>query len=136
MPDRERMSSVDTAWLRMDRTTNRMVIVGILLFDTPVDYERLKATIEARLLRFDRFRRRPVLDGGGAWWVDTPKFDVAKHIRRVHLPGKGGPEGLRRYVAKLIPKPFDPRRPWWEYTLVEGYNGGTAVIMRIHHRCA
>jgi WS/DGAT/MGAT family acyltransferase len=133
MPDRERMSSVDTAWLRMDRATNRMVIVGILLFDSPVDFERLKTTIASRLLRFDRFRRRPVLDAGGAWWEDTPRFDLAKHLRRVRLPGKGGAGALRRYVARLIPRPFDPRRPWWEYTFVEGYNGGTAVIMRIHH---
>jgi WS/DGAT/MGAT family acyltransferase len=136
MPDRERMSSVDTAWLRMDRPTNRMVIVGILLFDSPVDYERLKATIAARLLRFDRFRCRPVVEGGGAWWEDTPRFDLAKHVRRVRLPGRGGPDALRRFVAKLIPKPFDPRRPWWEYILIDGYDGGAALVTRIHHSYA
>jgi WS/DGAT/MGAT family acyltransferase len=133
MPDRERMSSVDTAWLRMDRPTNRMVIVGILLFDSPVDFERLKATIAARLLRFDRFRRRPVLDAGGAWWEDTPRFNLDKHVRRVHLPGRGGPDALRRFVARQIPRPFDPRRPWWEYTLIDGYDGGAALVARIHH---
>jgi WS/DGAT/MGAT family acyltransferase len=133
MPDRERMSSVDTAWLRMDRPTNRMVIVGILLFDSPVDYERLKATIAARLLRFDRFRRRPVVEAGSAWWEDTPRFDLGKHVRRVRLPGRGGPEALRRFVAKLIPKPFDPRRPWWDYNLIDGYDGGAALVTRIHH---
>ena len=136
MPRRERMSSVDTAWLRMDRATNRMAIVGILVLGAPLEYERLKATLEARLLRFDRFRRRPVSDATGAWWEATPRFNLARHLRRARLPGAGGPEALRRYVAKLIPKPFDARRPWWEFTLVEGYGGGAALIARIHHSYA
>jgi WS/DGAT/MGAT family acyltransferase len=117
----------------MDRTTNRMVIVGVLLFDQPIDYARLKATLEARLEHFERFRCRPVEDATGAWWEDTPKFDAAKHLRRTRLPGKAGPDALKHYVAKLIAKPFDPRRPWWEYTLVEGYDGGSALVARIHH---
>ena len=29
---RERMSSVDTAWLRMDRPSNLMMICGVLIF--------------------------------------------------------------------------------------------------------
>jgi diacylglycerol O-acyltransferase len=136
MPDRERMSSVDTAWLRMDRATNRMVIVGILVLDAPLDYERFKATVEARLLRFDRFRRRPVAEATAAWWEATPRFDAARHVLRARLPGKGGPAALRRFVARLIPKPFDARRPWWTFTLVENYDGGAAVIARIHHSYA
>lgn len=32
MPRRERMSAVDTAWLRMDRPTNLMMIVGVMVF--------------------------------------------------------------------------------------------------------
>jgi WS/DGAT/MGAT family acyltransferase len=130
------MSSVDTAWLRMDRPTNRMVIVGVLLFDQPVDYERLKATFAARLARFDRFRCRPVEDATGAWWEDVPRFDIAKHVRRARLPAKGGPEALKRFVAKLVTRPFDPRRPWWDYTLVDGYDGGSAIVARIHHSYA
>ena len=50
----ERMSAVDTAWLRMDRPTNRMVIVGVLLFDQAVDYDRLLATFAARFMRFGK----------------------------------------------------------------------------------
>ena len=32
MKNRERMSSVDTAWLRMDTPTNLMMIVGVMMF--------------------------------------------------------------------------------------------------------
>ena len=36
---RHKMSSVDTAWLRMDRPSNLMMIVGVLMFEGRLDYE-------------------------------------------------------------------------------------------------
>jgi WS/DGAT/MGAT family acyltransferase len=127
------MSSVDTAWLRMDRPTNRMVIVGVLQFDAPIDHDRLLATFAARFMRFERFRCRPVEDLAGAWWEEVPRFRLEHHVRRARLPGKGGSAALKRYVAKLIERPFDVRRPWWDFTLVDGYDGGAAIVARIHH---
>ena len=136
MPRRERMASVDTAWLRMDRATNRMAIVGVLVLDTPLDYERLKGLLAARFLRYDRFRMRPREDLAGAWWEEAPRFDLDRQLKRVRLPGRGGPDALKRFVAKLAPRPFDPRRPWWEFHLVERYGGGSALVVRIHHSYA
>jgi len=136
MPRRERMSSVDTAWLRMDRPTNRMAIVCVLMFDTPLGYDRLKAVLEARWLRYERFRMRPHEDVAGAWWEDTPRFDLARQLKRARLPGRGGPDALKRFVGRLAPRPFDPRRPWWEFHLVENYERGSAVVVRIHHSYA
>ena len=49
---RERMSSVDTAWLRMDRPSNLMMICGVLIFHERIALGRLKATIADRFLRF------------------------------------------------------------------------------------
>ncbi len=57
---REKISAVDTAWLRMDRPGNLMMICGVLFFRERVDFRRLRAVIEERLLQFDRFRQRPV----------------------------------------------------------------------------
>ncbi len=39
---RERMSAVDTAWLRMDSDKNLMMIVGVYEFDGKVDFARLQ----------------------------------------------------------------------------------------------
>lgn len=136
MSNRRRMSSVDTAWLRMERPTNRMVIVGVLLFDQPVDYDRLLATFAARFMHFDRFRCHPVEDTTGAWWEESPRFRLEQHVRRARLPGRGGAAALKRFVAKLVARPFDAHRPWWGFTLVEGYDGGSAVVARIHHSYA
>lgn len=62
------MSSIDTAWLRMDSDSNLMMIVAVLTFDGPMDMERLRATVASRLLVYARFRSRVVKDmTGGAW---------------------------------------------------------------------
>jgi hypothetical protein len=41
MTHRERMTPIDTAWLRMDRPSNLMVIVGVMVLATPVSIDRL-----------------------------------------------------------------------------------------------
>jgi len=130
------MSSVDTAWLRMDRPTNRMVIVGVLVFDTPLDYDRLRATVEARMLRYRRFRMRPAEGPTGTWWEEARRFDLANHVRRAALPADAGPPALKRLAGRLASRPFARGRPWWEFHLVERYGSGSALIARFHHSYA
>jgi diacylglycerol O-acyltransferase len=65
---RESMSSVDVAWLRMDRPSNLMVICGVLVLDERVPIARLRSTVARRFLRFARFRQRPVASAGGYQW--------------------------------------------------------------------
>src|SRR5262249_56654634 len=55
---------------------------------------------------------------------------------RAALPGTGGAAELKRLVGKRVARPFDPRRPWWEFHLVERYDGGSALVARIHHSYA
>ncbi len=133
---RERMSSVDTAWLRMDRATNRMTIIGVLVFDAPLDYDRLRAVVEARMLRYRRFRMFPVEAANGTWWQETRRFDLARHVRRVKLPAPAGLDGLKRLAGGLASRPFARRRPWWEFQLVERYGAGSALVVRLHHSYA
>ena len=40
-PRREKISAVDTAWLRMDRPGNLMMICGVLVFDKRVRLPRV-----------------------------------------------------------------------------------------------
>ena len=87
MLQRERMSPVDTAWLRMDRPTNLMMIVGVMVFKQRMDFKRLRNTIEARLVgRYRRFRQCAVEEVAGAWWQDDPDFDIDAHLIRKQTP--------------------------------------------------
>ena len=93
---RERMSSVDTAWLRMDRPSNLMVICGVLVLRERVALGRLRATIAERFLRFKRFRQRAVQTSTRAYWETDPSFDLAAHVLRAKVPARVGKIG-RQY---------------------------------------
>lgn len=133
MAMRERMSSVDTAWLRMDTPTNLMMIVGVLMFSTPLDFARLKRTLEFRLLHYRRFRQRVVQETSGTCWELDPNFDIDSHVLRVSLPGKAGKSELEAYVAGQISQSMDRGKPLWQFQLVENYRGGSALVARFHH---
>ena len=131
--ERESMSSVDVAWLRMDRPSNLMVICGVLLLRERVSVAALTSTLRSRFLRFARFRQRPVPTISGFEWQTDPRFDLARHVKRVALRPGARDDELQTLVSRLVSTPLDPDRPLWQFHLVAGYRGGTAVILRIHH---
>jgi diacylglycerol O-acyltransferase / wax synthase len=133
LPARVRMSPVDTAWLRMDAPGNLMMIVGVDLFEGPCDVARLKRVLEASLLQYPQFRSRVLMDPSGAWWEPARDFDLDQHLVRIGLPGRGGKAELQKLVATLAAQALDPMRPLWQFHLVENYDGGHALIVRIHH---
>jgi len=132
----ERMSRVDTAWLRMDNEVNLMMIVGVWLLQPGLDYEPLCERVAAKLLRYDRFRQKVVQDAIGAMWVDDAAFDIHHHVVReklVRRKGQGEREALQALCGKLATQAFDAKRPLWQFHLIERYEGGSALILRIHH---
>jgi WS/DGAT/MGAT family acyltransferase len=135
---REAMSRVDTAWLRMERPTNPMMITGVLMLDEPMKLAALKQVIQKRFLAYARFRQKPVDGPTGASWQDDPDFDLDWHVRLSGLPGKGESPAaqkrvLQRFVGQLASSPLDPHKPLWQFHLVERYRGGSAIVARIHH---
>ncbi|MDQ6638686.1 MAG: wax ester/triacylglycerol synthase family O-acyltransferase, partial [Pseudomonadota bacterium] len=128
---RERMSRVDTAWLRMDNDVNLMMIVGVWLLAPAIDYETLCRRVEERLLRYERFRQVVVRDAAGAHWCVDDGFDIHRHVVRARLVRKKGRSeraALQERVGVLASEPLDPQRPLWQFELIEDYEGGSALI--------
>jgi diacylglycerol O-acyltransferase / wax synthase len=135
-PKREKISAVDTAWLRMDRPHNLMMICGVLLFRQQLSLARLRRVIEERFLVFHRFRQRAVQVPGMAFWQSDPHFDLERHVVETALPGRAGRAELQKLVSRLATTPLDPARPMWQFHLVDNYEGGSALVVRIHHSYA
>ena len=137
----ERMTKVDTAWLRMDSDANLMMIVGVWQLAPGVKHAAVCERIENTLLRYDRFRQRVMEDAAGATWVHDRNFDLKNHVVLEKLPkvAKGhDQEALQDRVAALATQRLDPKRPLWQIHLIEDYTGpdgikGSAMIVRIHH---
>ena len=133
MTNRERISGVDTAWLRMDQPTNLMMIVGVMMFREKLDPAAVRRAVESRFLAYRRFRSRAVQEEGAAWWLPQDAVDLEWHVRTVRLRGKGTKAGLERLVSELASTALDPSRPLWQFHLVENFDGGSALVTRIHH---
>jgi len=136
---RERMSTVDTAWLRMDTPANLMMIVAVLMFDKPMDIGRFRATMQNRFLPYRRFRSRVVHEFGASWWQEQ-EVDLEQHIvqRRLKTARPDNKAALEQMVSTLSATPLDPALPLWQMHVVDnciGADGRTrqAVIIRIHH---
>ena len=97
----KKVSAVDTAWLRMDRPTNLMMICGVLMLDRRLSLARLRRIVGERFLVFRRFRQRTVRTAAGAWWRDAADFDLRAHVVAVKLPGDAGDRELQALVSTL-----------------------------------
>lgn len=133
------MSSADAAWLRMDSPTNLMVVNSVLWFDEPVEWDRLRRTLQARIVDvFPRFRQIAVEPGllRAPHWEDYEDFDLDLHVHHIALPAPGDDTALREVMSDLMSQPLDRTKPLWQIYLVDGYRSGAAVISRIHHAVA
>jgi diacylglycerol O-acyltransferase len=133
---RERMSRVDTAWLRMDNDVNLMMIVGVWLLQAKVGHETLCRRVEDKLLKYERFRQRVARDASGAAWVEDEGFDIHRHVVRekvARAAGQSERQALQARVGELATTPLDAARPLWQFHLIESYEGGSAIVLRIHH---
>lgn len=130
---REPMSRVDTAWLRMERPTNLMMITGVIVLAEQLTLEALRALIADRFLAFRRFRQRAIDLPGQSFWEFDRDFDLAWHVRRSALPGAAGKAELQEFVSQLASTPLDHSKPMWQFHLVENYADGPALVTRIHH---
>jgi diacylglycerol O-acyltransferase / wax synthase len=135
-PVHERMSKVDTAWLRMDSPGNLMMITGVWIIKPAVSYADACARIQERMLKYPRFGQKVVQDATGASWVTDTDFDIKRHVLREKLPPSASAhpqQALQQRLAELALKPLDPHHPLWDFRLVEHYQGGSALLVRIHH---
>jgi diacylglycerol O-acyltransferase / wax synthase len=134
------MGAVDSVWLTMDRPDNLMVIDSLLWFDAPVDWERLAAVIQRRLVDrypvFSQLALPPAHPLGPPRWGDDPDFAIDAHVVRAALPQPGDDAQLERYVESQMHVPLDRSRPLWEIHFIDGYRDGAAVMTRFHHALA
>jgi len=129
------LRSVDYAWLRMDEPANLMIINGVLVFEEPLDVERVRRVVGERLASIERFRNRIVRPLRGYWpvWQPSPDFDLDDHLVVERLPAPGDDDALAELVGRHMGQPLDATRSPWVIYLIEGYGGGSALFARLHH---
>jgi len=110
---------------------------NVTILDQPPDIERLRRTMERAVRLIPRLQQR-VVPGFGRLappeWQDDPGFDLEYHIRHIALPDPGDERTLFDLAATLATLPLERTRPLWEFTIIDGLDGGrSALFQKIHH---
>lgn len=114
-----------------------MPIVVVIRFDGTPDFEHLKNRLERLTRAVPMFRQRvvePPLRLAPPKWVVDADFDLSWHVRRIRAPAPATVDTVLELARQIGTSGFDPVRPMWEATLVEGMDGGRSVlILKVHH---
>jgi diacylglycerol O-acyltransferase len=115
----------------------RSTIVAVARFDRVPSWDAVAERIERATRLNPTFRQRLVSSPLGLApprWVDDPDFDLGFHLRRVAAPEPATLDSVLVLARNAGMAAFDPARPLWEFTLVEGLEGGqAALVMKVHH---
>jgi diacylglycerol O-acyltransferase / wax synthase len=113
----------------------RSAIVAIAVLDRRPDLTRLHEKFSDAVVVFPRLAQHIVASRGGLpRWVDMPDWHLDHHITHVQLPEPGSFRQLLDLAGEQVGEAFDPARPLWHFTIVEGLDHGrTAIVMKIHH---
>jgi diacylglycerol O-acyltransferase len=115
----------------------RSTVVVVLVFDRCPDAELLRDKAERASRTVPGFRHRiveaPLRFAPPRWTVD-PDFDLSWHLRTIEVPSPKTLAAVLDLARITGMAGFDRARPLWEWTLVEGLEGGqAAVVLKLHH---
>ena len=115
----------------------RSTFLNITVLDRPPDVGRLARRMAETIESFPRMRQRvrtPSLPWDRPRWIEDASFDLRFHIRHLALPPPGTMRSLLDASALWLEDAFDPVRPLWQLTVVEGLEGGRAALLaKMHH---
>jgi diacylglycerol O-acyltransferase len=136
----EQLNTLDAGFLMAEDSDRNvsLAIGGIAIIDgSAPNYGEFKDILADRIRAIPRYRqvlRTQPFDIGAPKWIDDPRFDLTRHVRRVALPRPGDDAELYRVVADVLERRLDRHRPLWECWVIEGLKGNRwAILMKIHH---
>ncbi len=115
----------------------RSTVVAVAWLDRAPDWDVLVARID-RISRLIPALRQRVVESAyhltAPRWAYDPHFDLNWHLGRITAPVPRTREAVLQVARRSAMDAFDRARPLWEFTLVEGIDGGeAAVIVKFHH---
>lgn len=99
--------------------------------------DRVRETMQRAIEAIPRLSQRVIgapLRIAPPEFADDPTFDFDAHVRVAAVPAPGDDRALLDLCGALAERPLDRARPLWEFTLVDGLQGGRAALLqKVHH---
>jgi diacylglycerol O-acyltransferase len=133
-----RMTDVEALMWNLEKDPHLSAsIANVTVLDNVPDAARLRSRLATAITLVPRLHQRVVPALGRLAppeWRDDPEFDLDYHIRSLALPAPGTMRQLLDLTASIVNRPFDRTRPLWEFTIIEGLEGGrAAMVQKLHH---
>ena len=134
------LSALDALFLQLETPETPMHVGSLMVLDRPPGrkkpYDAIRQHIARRLHLAPVFSRTLAfmpLDLANPAWVDGA-IDLDYHVRSLKLLAPGSDRQLEDAVAKLHEGMLDRSRPLWQFTVIEGLEGGrVGLYAKIHH---
>ncbi len=115
----------------------RSTVVAAMWFESAPDWDYFLARMERASRAIPQFRHRLVEVPARLAlprWAGDPEFDLTWHVRRMAAPPPRSEEVVLDFARREASSAFDRARPLWQFTLIEGLEGGrAALVMKMHH---
>ena len=123
-------------YMEKDPALRSTVVAVAWLSDSP-DWTSMCHKLDHATRLAPGFRQRPyepVARLSTPRWATDPAFDLTWHCRRLAAPEPRSTDTVLEMARLAAMTGFDRTRPLWEFTLVEGLQGGqAALVMKMHH---
>ncbi len=135
--DNQFMRNTDAlAWNMEHDPGLRSTIVGVTWLGSRPDFAVVSARLEEVTRVVRRFRQRPIRPPGiltTPRWIDCD-LDLSLHLQRMEAPYPYTPATVLEFARTEAMTEFEPSRPLWAATLVEGLEGDrAALVLKLHH---
>jgi diacylglycerol O-acyltransferase len=132
------VSDADAFALQLERDPLlRSTVVAVALLDRSPDWERLEELVERASRLSPGFRHKLVQVPFGLApprWIVDPDFDLSWHLQRASVRLGGELPAVLAFARNTGMSAFDPDRPRWRITLLEGLpDGRAALVIKVHH---
>ncbi len=124
---------LDLLMWNVNHPTGLTNITGIMYFKARINAKKATQLIEKRLTKFDKFTSKVIHQKDHPTWHKDELFDIHSHVHVIALPGNEDDKELQNLISDLISTPLDYTKPLWQIHIIDNYNGGSAVVWRIHH---
>jgi WS/DGAT/MGAT family acyltransferase len=132
------LANVDAIVARaMDEPANPMVVTGVLMLERPVSLRRLRELLGAAPCSGSTDSGSesfgPFAGVGLPSWEEDPGFSLDHHLLVKKLSPPADQTALQAFLGAIATQPFPAGRPPWCLYFVPHYQGGSAIVVRIHH---
>jgi WS/DGAT/MGAT family acyltransferase len=114
----------------------RSSFLNVTFLDRSPDFDRFRRRMDRAVAAVPRLRQRVTPAGllGVPGWETDPDFDIDFHVRRIDAPPPGSDRVVLDMAAALYAEDWEPNRPLWQFTIVDGLEGDRAALLaKMHH---